>query len=502
MNSFIIYEFQPLGFASEIKFSFTQSRSNEISLYLTEQNVSWLLQAFCSIEKLAYIAFNSQSTMNPDQRFTNKLRSAVEQKIIENWDKEKQIEFGTQYRGIEYIRNKNAFYIAVCTDIDEALVAKFGLDKANEKIISKHSVGRLLNVEYQKPFSEKIKDTFSVYVGYDSFHDFCLANHEVRDQNVNEVETPKVNLAWKNKNNYWILIGSAFVLIFLSSLIFLFANNESSHDPEFEILNGESMFFDEEAEVKYDLKDLNYVKALIEVNGQVVFIADRKGVAKFRLRNPGLREFNLRVDDKVLKQQSIFVKTKEWWGSINLTRPLNDLSFIDNGVLRLPGRQIDSLVKEIYGDFQFHKNFDISADEMIFETRVKNSEAMGGNWAYDVSINLNGREGLMAFNLLAPDATIYTNMKIAETTFDTPAERLHLTKFGVDLSYWRNVKVILKNHTATVYLDEEQIFTSPYKGNLGDLLGFQFYVKGRGAIDNVKVSKLDGSVVYEDEFER
>lgn len=131
-----------------------------------------------------------------------------------------------------------------------------------------------------------------------------------------------------------------------------------------------------------------------------------------------------------------------------------------------------------------------------------NSQAIGGNWAYDVSINLNGTDGHMSFNLLDPDAVIYLNMIIAETIFETPAERIPLNKLGIDLSFWRNVKVVLKNQIASIFLDEELIFESPYKGKLGSLTGIQYYIKGRGAVDNVKVSKLNGEVVFEDDFER
>ncbi len=134
-------------------------------------------------------------------------------------------------------------------------------------------------------------------------------------------------------------------------------------------------------------------------------------------------------------KKPVFVKTKKWWGSVNLTRPILDDSYIANGVLRLSEKDAISESKEIYGDFEFHENFGVNADEMVFENRVKNSEEMGGSWAYDVSINLNGRKEYMTFNLLSPEAIVYANMIIAETKFETPSERMKLNNMGVDLSY-------------------------------------------------------------------
>jgi hypothetical protein len=89
----------------------------------------------------------------------------------------------------------------------------------------------------------------------------------------------------------------------------------------------------------------------------------------------------------------------------------------------------------------------------------------------------------MTFNLLSPEATVYANVIIAETKFETPSERMKLNNMGVDLSYWRDVKVILKNQVASIFIDNEQIFESTYKGTLGELTGVQFYIKGRGAVD-------------------
>lgn len=202
------------------------------------------------------------------------------------------------------------------------------------------------------------------------------------------------------------------------------------------------------------------MKAVIEIEGQLEFLEDRKGFISFIVRSQGLKKVRLRLDDKVFDKKTIFVSTDEWWGSINLTVPLFDQSFIHDGVMQLLNDHLTPNSEEVYATFNLNRDFEVSADEMIFETTVQNSKEIGGFLAYDVSINLEGSKDIMSFNLLDTSAITYAKMKIALLSLDSPKERIDLKKKGVIMDEWVKVKVILRNHSAEIFLNEEKIFES------------------------------------------
>ncbi|AWV99027.1 hypothetical protein [Arcticibacterium luteifluviistationis] len=431
--------------------------------------------------------------MNPEILYTYKLREAVHLKIRNDWNKEKQVTFAEKYEGLDSISNKDGFYKEIKDEVDEALSKKFGLAIASRRSVSKDSIRRFLDLSYNKSFSDKNKDAFSVYLGYEHFKDFCLKNANAKE--------PATQLG--DRKSKWYLPLAALVVFGLAFIYWTYGGQSEISKPGFVINNGSDLFFDEEIDIDYDLKNLDYNRALFDINGQIEIIQKREGKQKFKFRTPGRRSVRLMVDSKPIKTQILVVKTRDWWGSVNLDKPIYNIPFIDEGVMRLPEELAPVNFKEIYGNFQMFRDFNVKGDALIFETRVKNSAEMGSAWAFDVSVNLFGVDGKqLAFNLLSPDATIYANMLIADTHFKSIEERNELGKLGIDLSYWRDVKVIMKDQVAKMFVDEELIFESPYEGQIGDLCGIQYFIKGRGAVDNVKISNLNGHVVFEDDFER
>jgi hypothetical protein len=406
--------------------------------------------------------------MTTDQLYTEKLRQAVHDFIKKNWTKAHQVSYGDAYLGIESIDNKDSFYNDLRDEIEEVLKSKFGLAKASTLSISKDTIRRFLDHNYHKSFSEKNKDVLSIFIGYKDFKDFCINVKSEKAKN------------WPLKR---IVLVGLLVLVILGGWGIRTYSSFRANVPYFEIAKDSELEISNKLKFNYDLKDLSFTKAMLEIDGQVEFLKERKGDISFFARTPGLKRVKLRVDDKVITEKRFLVLNNEWWGSVNLTVPILDKSFLNDGVMQLAYKSLLPNTEEVYAGFQLNKDFGISADEMIFETTVKNSKENGGFWAYDVSINLEGSKEQMSFNLLDPNALIYAKMKIAQTSFDSPKERMALNGMGVYMKEWTKVKVKLKDHLAQIFINEEMAFESEYKGDLCDLTGILYYLKGRGMVD-------------------
>lgn len=429
--------------------------------------------------------------MNQHDEYTTLLRKHVLGKIASSWDQSKQISYGAKFTGVQNLPNKDAFYADLKEEIDEALKVQFGLDAASRRQISKDSIRRFLDENHDGGYSDKIKDAFAIYLGYDHFKDFCLA------QNVPSISTKK-----SQRKAYSFGIGSVLILAFFGWLYFKFLKKPEEQMPYFQVLEADKLHYDEKIKVLVNLQGLTYEKALLEINGQVEFIEKKVDKMGFYANSPGIKNLHLRIDDKVVQSEKIYIPSDKWWASVNLTRPINQYPFIRDGYMSLPDEVIITNDEEQYGNFQLQKRFGLSGDEMIFETEVKNSKEMGSFWAYDVSINLEGELDHLSFNLLDPSASIYARMKVAKTILETPAERAKLAPLCIDLSDWRLIKVKTHNHLFQVFIDEKPAFEMPYKGEIGPLTGIHFYIKGRGAINSAKLSTLDGQVIFEDDFDR
>ena len=126
--------------------------------------------------------------------------------------------------------------------------------------------------------------------------------------------------------------------------------------------------------------------------------------------------------------------------------------------------------------------------------------AYSGQRAYDVSVDLVGSRQRAYFNVLTPDATLYAQAGVAEVR-RTGSKDLALKALGFQMDDWCVLSMRIENHTAVIRIDGREVLSIPYRESLGKLRGIQFYLKGSGAVDWVRVTDLKANEVkYFDDF--
>ncbi len=181
--------------------------------------------------------------------------------------------------------------------------------------------------------------------------------------------------------------------------------------------------------------------------------------------------------------------------------PLEKSSFYRNGLLHFPANLVPKDKREdYYPAFLNFRDYGLSADAMRFEARVLNNEKIGGQWAYDVSVDLVGTKHRAYFNVLAPDAILYARAGVAETEL-TGSHNHDLKALGIKMDDWCVLAMQILDHEAVISIDGKEALRIPYREELGDLRGIQFYIKGSGAVDWVRITDLkDNKVKYFDDF--
>ncbi len=76
-----------------------------------------------------------------------------------------------------------------------------------------------------------------------------------------------------------------------------------------------------------------------------------------------------------------------------------------------------------------------------------------------------------------------------------------LSVFGRNVYEWQDLRVQVINKKATIYLDEQNVYTISFKNDFGKMVGLVFNFAGTGAVDYVKLKNGEGKMVYEDEFD-
>jgi len=75
-----------------------------------------------------------------------------------------------------------------------------------------------------------------------------------------------------------------------------------------------------------------------------------------------------------------------------------------------------------------------------------------------------------------------------------------LSVFGRNLYQWQHLQIKVVDKKATIYLDEQSVYSITFKKDFGKVVGLVYNFSGTGAIDYVRLKNGENKVVYADEF--
>ena len=139
----------------------------------------------------------------------------------------------------------------------------------------------------------------------------------------------------------------------------------------------------------------------------------------------------------------------------------------------------------------------IDGDNFSIEARVKDPESEGGISAYDTTIEALGTDSNV-YAIMMGESWGQSWISIGAGT----SNNHEVPELVQDFSDWKVVKLEVKDHNLTVYYEGNKIYTMPYEGSAGLLLGLHFCFKGSGSVDWVKVYDGNGNLVYFDNFNK
>jgi hypothetical protein len=450
-----------------------------------------------------------------------KLKKEFFQKIGVEWDTKWRVALKNPYPKDFKKINLNLFVTLLSEEMNKCVSENEQIADKKSSFIGTQTLRRILeNPENQTSFQLTTKNNIACYLGYNSWANYLLntditeiivaenKNHEntidiEKNIGIQEFSNEENSATGKNKKiipKRIIFISIALIVIVLAILKI----NQRKANPKkypqtipFKILNATNNgVAPTKISFAINLMGMAYDSAFINYDGFKVPITKQIDTFSHTYVHPTIRNIVVRLDTTEYHFITP-INSKDWIAFFKKGPNLPEKMFKKPGKLHIDLENIPIELfneKDYYVFYQKFTDFNIDADSLTFETKVKNNEGEGGISCYDVSIGvmmeLNSKANNVAFNILHPSCTEYIHLIAGKTDigYGGKAAKMPLTPLGIDISEWTNLKFITKNHVLTIFAKEKQIYQIPYDGPLGKVKMIQIEFKGSGSIDFVKMS--------------
>ncbi len=139
---------------------------------------------------------------------------------------------------------------------------------------------------------------------------------------------------------------------------------------------------------------------------------------------------------------------------------------------------------------------EIYSDDFVFETSVKDDYNEGAAACQQVRLYILCEGTAVGIPLCSKGCI--SDLDLLFTNFYTSGKKEDLSKFGVDFNSFVKVKVVSKNRKASIYLNDQLVYSVNKDIIKSKIVGFDFTFQGTGSVDYVKLS--NGKVNYDEEF--
>ena len=221
---------------------------------------------------------------------------------------------------------------------------------------------------------------------------------------------------------------------------------------------------------------------------------------------PGFFQARLLAGDKIIKEHDLFIQTDGWLPLIEqdpVPVYFKKEDAIDSGRLTLSLKKIkDHIFSQPSLPYVYYANVrdfgDLKSDDFILETAVRNDFKEGSGVCQKSEIRLL-TEGSMVSIPLSAKGCISDNNLFCLGHYIKGNEN-DLSGFGVDFSHFVKVRLEVRNGKAMFFVNDKMVYVVDGIARGTKLKGIVFRFQGSGSVDWIKLSKADGTRVYDEEF--
>jgi hypothetical protein len=320
----------------------------------------------------------------------------------------------------------------------------------------------------------------------------------------------KTSVAPKAKTKYAIY-GTAVLLILTGSSYFYFSQRETSQyaPDQFQFSSKKvvdtgipnTVIFDYDASAAEPSDSIFIQQTWDKRLSRQVGREQRQHTSIYYM--PGFFQAKLRINNQVVKEHALFIKS-DGWLTLAEQQPVpvyfNKEDSDKEGYLGLSQAQIEE--KNILmqpqtpwvGYYNVGDLADVYTNDFIFEAEVKNDYAEGSATCQHAEVHVLFQGATLVIPLSIPGC-------VSELKFlDLDGKKADLSAFGVDYSDWVKVRAEVKDTVGRVFINNRKADEFTIKMKPAKFAGMIFRFMGTGSVDEVKISRQNGEVVYEETF--
>ncbi|QHW00959.1 hypothetical protein [Spirosoma endbachense] len=224
--------------------------------------------------------------------------------------------------------------------------------------------------------------------------------------------------------------------------------------------------------------------------------------------HPGYFRAKLVIGDQIVREHNLMIPSDGWHIAV-MQEPVpvyfqeNDV--IKNGMLSLSVAAIQQhniLMQPKpptvrYRYVQELKN--LRNDNFTLETRLKSDFKQGSSICQNVTIMILCKNEFFSIPLSAKGCVGNLDIYLAGHYAD--ARNTDLSAFGADLSQWVDLRCLVRNKRAQVFIGGKKAYEALIPTEARDIIGISYDFEGTGSVDFTRFIQPNGQVVFEDNFD-
>lgn len=380
-------------------------------------------------------------------------------------------------------------------------------------LISVSTIKRLINGQFNRLPQVATLNAISACLGYDSWQDFRLKEHEKFNSSSESTPMPAPRKK-KRWFSYKFFIPGIVIILFLMIVSYNYFSKNGT-------INEKEVSFSVKKITSNDIPNtVVFTYDVTKVNGDSFFIQqswDRDRRVKIDKHDhtltdiyyePGYHNAKLIVNNKVVKTIDVSIPTKGWFffskpGLFKgLPTYIHPAAPVRDGKLFLTAEdivnsKIDPQHENYYTYTFFPEAFNVDSDNFRFKARIRFT-ALKNVMCPTIMHEICGQRNSLYFFTTLPGCTGTINTNVGEHFMS--GKTTDLSGFGCDIREWHNIEVIVKNMDAHFYIDQKKIFSKSYTKSSGLITGLIFSSNGLCEIDDIALTGTGDKVVYQNDF--
>lgn len=358
-------------------------------------------------------------------------------------------------------------------------------------------------VKYDSVPTATTLNTLAQFSGYDSWRSFCAQ----ADQNTTAigktavVQDTVIVKPKKEASHKWVVPAISAVLILISAFMWIgFFKPLLVIDPSKVVFTSRviSNELPNSVVFNYNIGNIKADSVIIQQSWdknrrEVVPAHQHQHTSIYYF--PGFFKAKLIINNKIIKQHEVFIKTNGWKGFIDQSqsRPFylsdNDIAG-QHGSMKVDAQTLiaktgKTVFNDIYTIFCNDKEFNINGNDFTLNTTLQNTSSKEEAICQQLQVNIVTSDGFIGLPLSNKGCTPNLQVNVGDIAIN--GKDNDLSAFGCDFSKPQDLRLTVIDKKAIIYLNQKPILTVPYTKPFGRLVGLRVTFEGTGEIKNIDV---------------